>query len=630
MRYNNLNKCQKVIFNTLTIVGIIAAIYYIFNFCIKGYIMMNHSYYFLLIGIFLTNGFLILPARKKDNKKLPWYDILAACCCFSIVFYFFVNSYSIIQTGWVPPPSKYDVWLASILIILILESARRMGGFAYFVISLTMGLYPFYANFMPGIFYGNIFPFNFVVSFYVFGNEGILGLPSKVVGEILIGFIIFSGALIGSGAGEFFLDMAYATFGKFRGGLSKVAVIFSGLFGTMTGSAISNVAATGSITIPAMIKSGYSPYYASALIACASTGGCLMPPIMGSVAFVMCTILNVSYATIVKAAIIPAFLYYMTLFIYTDFYSAKNGLKGVSKESLPSFLRIVKGGWIYLSAILFIIWGLLYMRWDRYTPFYAAFLLFILSFFKPEKSLFNYRNFINCISSMGKIVTQTIAIILPVGLIIGGLGLSGVSLSITSGVVRLGGDKIVFIILLGILTTYIMGMAGMLVSAYVFLSITFAPAIIKIGGLNTIAVHMFIMYYCMIAVITPPVASCAFVAANIADTNGIKTAWTASKIGFSLYVIPFYFLFNPALLMIGSVTETFFSVLACAIGLILIVGAFEGYLPKLGHINLLDRIFLFIGGFLIPFFERTKTSFGIIISLVIIFHIIFKKFKLKK
>ena len=134
----------------------------------------------------------------------------------------------------------------------------------------------------------------------------------------------------------------------------------------------------------------------------------------------------------------------------------------------------------------------------------------------------------------------------------------------------------------------------------------------------------------MIAVITPPVASCAFVAANIADTNGIKTAWTASKIGFSLYVIPFYFLFNPALLMIGSVTETFFSVLACAIGLILIVGAFEGYLPKLGHINLLDRIFLFIGGFLIPFFERTKTSFGIIISLVIIFHIIFKKFKLKK
>lgn len=629
MRFNNLNKGQKIIFNTLTFLGIIAAIYYIFNIRVKDYILVNCSYYFFIICVFLTNSFLILPARKNDVKKVPFYDIVAAICCFSIGVYFFINSYWMFMVGWVPPPSKYDLWLASIFIIFILECARRMGGTFYFIIALTIGAYPFYGNYMPGIFYGNIFPYEFVIPYYVFGNEGILGVPSQVIGETLIGFIIFSGVLIGSGAGEFFLNIAYALFGKFRGGLAKVAIVASGLFGSMSGSALSNVTATGSITIPAMIKSGYKPTYAAAIEACASTGGLLMPPIMGSVAFVMCTIINVSYGSVVKAAIIPALLYYFTLFLCVDFHSAKIGLKGVSKENLPSLIKTIKEGWIFLFSVLFIIWGLLFMRWERYTPFYAAFLLIILSLFNRKYFLFNPKKFIKVITSIGILLTQTMAIILPVGLIIGGLGITGVSLSLTDGIVSLGRENIALILLLGIFMAYIMGMAGMLISAYVFLSITLAPAIIRVGGFGIMETHLFIVYYCMVAVITPPVAACAIVAANIAGANAMKTAWAATRLGFALYFIPFYFLFHPELIMEGPILKILISVLFCIIGLTLVVGATEGYIPKLGNINLPLRILFFISGVLLSFPDISTTIIGFIIILVTIFSMILKKLKLK-
>jgi TRAP transporter 4TM/12TM fusion protein len=484
-----------------------------------------------------------------------------------------------------------------------------MAGPIYTVVCILIGLYPVFAGHMPSIFFGNSFSLLETVGFNVFGSEGIIGMPTKVLGELLIGFLLFAAVLITSGAGQFFINFALATCGRFRGGPAKVSVLSSSFFGTVSGSAVANVVADGPVTIPTMIGVGFPPHHAAAIEAVTSTGGILMPPVMGAVAFVMAAFLGIEYRQVCIAAAIPAFLYYFSLLMQIDAYSAKTGLKGLSREQLPSLKRTMKTGWPFLAVILFLLWGLLYMGWEMYTPYYASLLMLLLSFWSKETRM-TPKKLISSLITGGSIITQTVAVMVPIGFIISGLTVPGTSASFTSGIVHLSGGNVLLMLILGVVACYILGMAGMLVSAYIFLAVTLAPAAIQLGHFSPIAVHLFIIYYCMISVITPPVAVAAFVAAAIGGADPMKTGFKAMRLGVAIYFLPFFFLYNPSLIFQGSIPETLFRLLMCMLGLTLIGAANEGYFWLIGNIGLVERVLIFICGLLFAFPETTTDIIG--------------------
>jgi len=617
-RYESLPKPIKAIFLALVIAGVALAVIYITGFSFGGrVVLLSQGYYYLLFSLFLAGAFLIMPARKKDKGKIPVYDLVLAAIAFGIPIYFFLNTFEITQVGWVPAPSTSIFAVALIFMLLALESGRRMGGWIFFGLCLVLWFYPLVADRMPGLLYGISYPFDYITAFCTFGGEGIIGLPGRVMGEILIGFLIFAGILIASGAGEFFLNLSQALLGRYRGGPAKVAVLSSGFFGSLSGSIISNVVATGSFTIPAMKRTGYPAHYAGAIEACASTGGAIMPPVMGMIIFVMVEITRLDYATVLVAAAVPALLYYFGLLMQVDAYAAKVGLKGLPREEIPSIKTTLKDGWQFLAVLVFLVWGFLYMRWSWITPYYATGLLVALSFCN-KKTMLTPAKLVRAFITMGRMISQTMALIVPFAFILAGMILTGMSASFTSGLVAFGGENIILILLIGVAACYLLGVLGMDLVAYIFLSVSMAPALIAIGGLNTLAVHLFIVYYALLASITPPVAIGAFVAAAVAGAPPIKTAMTAMRLGVVIYFIPIFFIFNPVLILQGPLIEAAYLFVLCLLGIAIIAGGMEGHLVKVGRIDLWARPFLVIGGLLVAYPGWIYTGIGAALTLLVI------------
>ncbi len=612
-RYKSLPMPVKAIFLILSTAGIGLAIFYLFAFTIKGKALLDAGYYFLIMAIYSSCALLVLPARK-GVKGIPWYDLILSFLSFGICFYFFLHAEEIVRVGWTHP-STLNFILAVILWLLILEGGRRIGGFAYLVVCLILGLYPLFAPHMPGIFWGFGKPFVANIGSMVFTEAGLIGLPSKVLGEILIGFLLFAAVLIATGAGRFFLNIALAICGGYRGGPAKVAVISSGFFGSLSGSVFANIVATGSVTIPAMKRLGYPPHYAGAIEACASTGGVLMPPVMGAVAFVMCQFLGISYATVLVAAVIPAVLYYLGLLLQVDAYAARTAMKGLPKEDLPPIKKTLKEGWHFIAVFVFLLWGLLYMRWEEMTPFYAVGVMLILSLFR-KGTMMTPGRIAETLAQVGILISQTAAIIFPIGFVVAGLTVTGVSGSFAAGLVYLGGGNVYLTLIFGVFACYIMGMIGLSIVAYIFLAVTLAPAVMQMDQLNVIAVHLFIIYYSMLAAITPPVAAGAFLAAAIAGAPPMKTSFTAMRLGVVIYFIPFFFVFNPALVMQSTLFEALYYFAFCVLGIILLAAGMEGYLLKIGVLAGWARLLLVMGGFLITFPEWKTSLVGALLALI--------------
>jgi|APSaa5957512622_1039677.scaffolds.fasta_scaffold04433_2 TRAP transporter 4TM/12TM fusion protein len=593
-RFNVLPLPMKAFFAIMSGLGLFIALSYVFNISLAGYTMLNFTYFTIFITIFASLIFLILPARRKDLHHMPWYDYMLLIATLAISFYFFLNSEEMSIAGW------NNIPLGVILGLLILEGGRRTGGNVFLVVTLFLGAYPLFADYMPGLLWGVSYDLPSTIESMIFTEEGLMGITTKVVAVIIIGFLVFAGVLISSGAGDFFLNLANAIFGKFRGGPAKVSVVSSGLFGSLSGSIFSNILGTGSVTIPTMKKIGYPGHYAGAIEACASTGGVLMPPVMGAVAFVMAEMLNVDYADIVVAATIPSLLFYFGLLLQVDAFAGKANIKGLSQDQIPSMKETLKVGWPFIAVFVFLMWGLLYMRWSYMTPWYASGLMIVLSFYRKETRM-TPKRLLDTLFMIGKLVTQSTAIILPIGFIMCGLNITGASGSFTSGLIALGSGNIFLVLLLGLLACYILGMAGMVISAYIFLGVTLAPAAIQIADLNEMSVHLFIIYYAMLSAITPPVAAGAFLAATLAGAGPMKTAFTAMRLGVVIYFIPFFFVFNPALVFQGPLFTTLYLVVLCMIGIVYIAAGMEGYLIGVGKAKSVFRPFLVIAGFLIAF-----------------------------
>lgn len=602
-----------VLFSTLMVV---TASIYMTNTTIFGYALPSSVYYYTIFMICLPMAFLIMPARKKDGDKLPWYDLLLALVSFLIPMFFIYNDNDIVYIGWLPAPTMISYSIAVVYSVIMLEAGRRIGGIVFFTLCILLGLYPLFAEQMPGILYGMGYTFRETVSYAIYGGEGIIGLPGKLTGAILIGFLIFAGMLIASGAGGFFLDLANALMGRYRGGPAKVAVIASGFFGSLTGSPVSNIISTGSITIPAMQKIGYPKRYSAAIEACASTGGVLMPPVMGTIIFVMAVITEIPYADILVAAIIPAALFYLGLLVQVDLHAARMKFSGLPKAEIPSLWETFKKGWQFLFVLAFLVWGLLYMRWAEVTPYYASALLFVLSF-ANKKTRMTPNRIWQAMVIIGSLVAQMVAIIIPFTYILVGLLITGTSASFAAGLVNLGGGNLYVILFFGIIACYLLGIVGFDIAAYIFLAISLAPALEQMG-LNKMATHLFLVYYPMLAVLTPPVAIGAFVAAAIAGSSPMQTAWTAMKLGVVIYFIPLFFVFEPSLVMQGPWTDTVYYFLLCACGTIITATGLSGYFWGLGEIDTWWRkILLVISGIAIAAPETVSSVIGCIVAVVV-------------
>jgi TRAP transporter 4TM/12TM fusion protein len=610
-RLGKLPRWQSLIFMVIAILGIGLSIFYIFGGSFEGRVLLDVEYYWLFIGLFSAAVFIIMPGRKADKARLPWYDLVLAGLILVICFYCFTNARDMSISGWKNIPLGVIIWL------LMMEAARRGGGISYLLVVLLIGIYPLFADSFPGIFQGIKYGFPQTIEAHVFRNEGMMGITTKVIAEIILGFLVFAGVLIASGAGDFFIDLANALLGQVRGGPAKVAVVSSAFFGSLSGSALSNVVGTGCVTIPTMKRIGYPGHYAGAVEACASTGGVIMPPVMGAIAFVMAVTISVDYSVIMVSAVIPSLLYYFGLLMQVDGYAAKVGLRGLPKEEIPSLRKVLARGWPYLTVLFFLVWGLLFMRWEYMAPWYAAVLMIPLSYLNRDTRMTPKRLF-KTLGKVGELITQTSAIIIPIGFVVSALTITGVTGSVTSGLVTLGGGNLFLVLVFGVAACYVMGMAGLSIVAYIFLSVTLAPAVIKMGGLNVIAVHLFILYYAMLAGITPPVAAASFLGAAIAGAPPMKTALTSMRLGIVIYFVPFFFVFQPALVLQGDLTPLLYLLPMCVIGIILIAAGCEGYLLKIGNVRPWARVPLVIAGFLFSLPEMITTIIGFVAAVIII------------
>ncbi|MCB1741375.1 MAG: TRAP transporter fused permease subunit [Gammaproteobacteria bacterium] len=580
--------------------GILFHINQIFNLqFFVGQLLIDTAYFYILAGLFLSLVYIAYPAHKGAANKVPWYDWVLFAVTLGATFYLAWHGEQIIQEGWDLLAPAFPTVLAGVVCALSLEAVRRVGGWVLFFICGFFFAYPLFAESMPGFLWGPQSPFEEVVRLHAMGTESIIGVPMRVVASLLIGFLIFGSALVVTGGGEFFMAFATALMGKSRGGPAKVAILSSGFFGSLSGSVISNVVTTGQLTIPTMKRVGYPPTYSGAVEACASTGGALMPPVMGAVAFIMAEFLNVPYSTVVIAAIVPALLFYLALLLQADNYAARHGLEGQPEHEIPKLGPTLRRGWHFLLSLIVLVYLLVWVGIESHAPYYATALLLLTSAFQRDG--FRFKGLLALIVDATQNIANIVGILVGIGMIVGSLSYTGVGGAFSRELLQYAGDNMVLLLFFGAITSFVLGM-GMTVSAcYIFLAIVMGPAMID-GGLDPVASHLFILYWGMLSYITPPVALAAVAASSIAGSSALYTGFMAMRMGIINFILPFLFVLTPTLILHGPVLDVVHDVFTACIAVWLMASAFEGWLYYAGRINWFARAPLLIGAvsFLYP------------------------------
>lgn len=579
-RYRDLNWTWRMVMAGMTGTAILLAVNQIFNLgFLVDYVMLDSRYLYLITGLMLCMVFITFPASPRSLNHVPWYDMVIMAVIAVIFLYYAWFAERIVLEAWEYAAPDVGVWLAIVTWAIILEAGRRAGGWPIFVIVAVISFYPLYADHMPDVIAGIGMPLQDVAIFHILGEESLFGIPMQTFAQLVFGFLLFGVALQFTGGGPFFIHFAFSLLGHLRGGPAKVAIFSSGLMGSMSGGPVTNVLTTGPLTIPAMRRIGFSRGYAAGVEACASTGGVLMPPIMGATAFVMASFLNVSYVTVAVAAIVPSLLYFFGLFMQIDAYSARHRLSGLPREELPRLKQVFREGWYFIVVFVVLIWLLVYMQREATAPFFATALLLVVNQFTSHK--LNLEKFMLLVAATGKLMAELAGILAAIGLIIGALAVTGMAGTLANDLVYLAGDNVLVLLVMGALTSFILGIGMTVTAAYIFLAIVLAPALIN-AGLDPLATHMFIMYWGMLSFITPPVALAAFAAASVANVSAMRAGLEAMRLGAIIYFIPFFFVFNPAMLLQGAPLEIFLVVSTALLGVALVAAALQGYLLWLG------------------------------------------------
>jgi TRAP transporter 4TM/12TM fusion protein len=469
-----------------------------------------------------------------------------------------------------------DIWVGTFLIFLTLETTRRAVGWTMVIITGFFIVQTLYSNYFFGFFYGPPKGYEEFIDVLFVGTEGIFGIPIFVASTFIVLFILFGGILIRSGAGLFFIDLAVALTGHRTGGPAKGAVVASALLGTVSGSATANVVTTGSFTIPMMIRLGYRGKFAAAVEACASSGGQITPPIMGAAAFIIAEFLRVSYLTVVVAAIVPAFLYFATIYFMVHLEAEKSGIARVPKDQLPNLFEVLKRGWHLLLSLVALIAFLVMGFTPMHAAFWAILALTVLSFVNANTRMSPLDLFAALESGIRSTIPVTIACACA-GIIIGSIFASGFGNKFTNGIIDIADGSLIILLILTGIAAILLGMGITTTAVYITVAALIVPALIEIG-VTPMAAHMFAFYYGVVSTITPPVALASFAAAAIAQSPPMATAFESARIGIAKYLVPFIFVYNPSLLFEGPLWLTLWSTTAALIGVWALSVALEGWL----------------------------------------------------
>lgn len=537
------------------------------------------QFFAAMMALVLPIAYLTLPARPGTERvNVPLFDALLAAASMVTLSYIAVGYPQLVLKIFSRPP---EVWIPGLAtIFLTLEALRRATGWALVAIIAVFILYALFGDIFPGRLQGRVQHWQMLSGYMAFDSNGILGLPISVASTVVVAFILFGVLLNLTGGSSFFTDIAMIGMGRFRGGAMKIAVLASGLFGSISGSAVANVVGTGVVTIPMIKRDGYPAHKAAAIEAVASTGGQLMPPVMGASAFLMAEFLAVPYSSIVLAALVPALLYYVALFIQADLEAARLGIKPVSPEDIPDRRVVLKGGHFVLAFAV-----LIYLLfWQNYRPERAA--LWASLALIATALLIGYRGqrpslktVFSSLARTGHGVVEILLISAASGIVIGVLNVTGLSFNLTYSLVQVGGGSAIILLSLSAIICIILGMGLPTLGVYVLLAALVAPALVKVG-IEPIAAHLYVLYFGMMSMITPPIALAAFAAASIAKAPSMATGWAAMRFGWSAYVIPVLFVFSPSLILIGAPTEIALAVVTAIMGVWLVSAALAGFFSR--------------------------------------------------
>ena len=567
-----------------------------------GIVFIDNRYLFLLAASLFPLIFLVFPMRKGERSRVPWHDWLMAFIACGLLIWFAVEAEHILSEGWEYGAPIIAKVFAAALWLLILEALRRTSGWPMAVIVFVVSLYPVFAGLIPNPLRGNPQSLSDTLAYHLTSAESAFGIPMRAFAEIVVGFIIFGVALNCTGGGRFFNDLAFALVGRWRGGAAQVGIISSGLQGSISGSVISNVISSGVVTIPAMKRTGFRADYAGAVEAVASTGAVLMPPVMGSTAFVMASFLGVSYGEIALAATVPALLFYIALVVQVDAYSAKLGLSGMRASELPRLSAVMKEGWFYIPVFALLVFLLVSLQEEALAPFYATALLIAINQALPHHRL-SFSGLVDLAVAVAKGLAELVAILMAIGFIIGSLSVTGLAGTLANDLVYLAGGAPLLLLIMGAITSFIFGMGMTVTACYIFLAIVLAPPLVK-AGLDPLAVHLFVMYWGMVSFITPPVALATFAAAPLAGVSAMRIGVQSIRLGTAIYIVPFCFVLNPALLLKGDISTVVLSVSFAFAGIVVLGAALQGYVLGIGRIptnavGWIARALMIAGGLLL-------------------------------
>ena len=581
----------------LLIKGLLIA-FTLFAISINTFIRLNaqvHRSMFIAFILFLA--YLLYPARKnapKNTNKVPWYDILLALASSGSFLYMSFNYKQLIsQAG---SYTQFDMTIAIIAIVLLLEACRRVVGLPILIVVSCFIAYAYFGNYVPGYFSHRGFSLQRIATHLYFTTEGVIGTPLAVCSTFIFLFILFGAFLERTGIGQCFIDIANSLAGKATGGPAKVAVIASALQGTITGSSVANTVSSGSFTIPMMKKMGYRPEFAAAVEAAASTGGQIMPPIMGAAAFLMSEMTGIPYSNIIIAAIIPAFLYFTGIMIMVHLEAKRYGLKGLPPEEIPNFFRLMLGYWYLLIPLVVLVT----MMMTGYTPARAALIAIVLSIvvsmFRKETRM-DFSTFLGALEAGARNIIGVGVACAVAGMIVGTVTLTGIGLKLANGLLMLSGGNILLALFFTMIASIVLGMGVPTTANYVIMATITAPIVLQLG-VDLLPAHMFVFYFGIVADITPPVALAAYAGSAIARSNPLKTGVQATKLAIAAFIIPYIFALNPSLLLIGSEPLDIILVTLTALaGMTGVAAATEGYI--FAKMNPLIRIVSLIGGLML-------------------------------
>jgi TRAP transporter 4TM/12TM fusion protein len=557
----------------------------------------KEQYLGLFFAIAMAGIFLCVKSRPTESSLvIPWYDWMLAGASLLAGGYVAVMYPTIAYRLGVLSPERW--LLGGTAILLILEATRRVVGWALVWIAIPIILYAKFAYLLPGILNSRGSSWQRIASYLYLDSSGIFGLPFDVAAGIVVAFIFFGQALYAVGGDKFLTDIALVLMGRYRGGTAKVAVVSSTLFGTVSGSAVANVVVDGAITIPMMKKSGYPPHVAAAIEAVASNGGQIMPPVMGVAAFLMAEFLNISYAEVALAAAIPACLYYIALFTQIDLEAARLGLVGMPNDEIPKFRDVIKRGSVFLIPLLVLIYALMVANWEPGKAGMAAAIVTFIVGALGKDTRPSPKGILTSIEETGKILLDIVVVTALAGLVIGAFQLSGLTFKFALLLVSTAGGNIVLLLVLTAVVSIILGMSMPTTVVYIMLAVLVGPALVQVG-IPPLAAHLFFFYFGMLSLITPPDCIATYAAASIARADFWKSGWTGMRLGIVAYIVPFVFVFHPALLFKGAIGEIVTAIVTASIGVIFLATGVAGYLfRELGYIK--RALLILAGASLIP------------------------------